>query len=77
MTGRVLPQDGGLKTLSGRLGAAGWGQIDIADPSSGVGLVSGSHLSHGRCPRRQRQLAQEVAQVVRQHIQFQPRLVAV
>ncbi len=32
----------------------GWGQIDIADPSSFAGLVSGSHLSYRRCPRRQR-----------------------
>ena len=32
MTGRVLPQDGGLEALSGSLGA-GWGQMDIAGPS--------------------------------------------
>jgi len=52
VTGRVLPQDGGLETLSDRLGE-GWGQIDIADPSSWVGLVSGSHPSY---PRKDREV---------------------
>ncbi len=46
MTGRVLPQNDGLEALSGPLGQ-GWGQIDIADPSSFVGLVNGSHCHIG------------------------------
>ena len=36
VTGRVLPQDGGLETLSGGLGR-GWGPIDIKARSRGRG----------------------------------------